>query len=226
MPRLARPRGLTRKAVHARSVFLHHFPAGYRDRTYTAWERDYKVTAHTRWEAALNKDQLAIHIDNGDFAAVAQAAVKIESRTNLLFSFEKMALRDAIKSPVGARTFAVGLNDFLHGAGTMEDRFERWVDAVSRLPRKQTRVLTWPMATVFGMIAAPAEHVFLKPVVTRVAAEAYGYDFTYRSRPNWQTYQSLLGFAERVRRDTRDLGPRDMIDLQSFIWVLGSDEYD
>jgi hypothetical protein len=29
-----------------------------------------------------------------------------------------------------------------------------------------------------------------------------------------------------VRTDTRDLGPIDMIDLQSFIWVQGSDEYD
>jgi hypothetical protein len=28
-----------------------------------------------------------------------------------------------------------------------------------------------------------------------------------------------------VRRDQRDLKPRDMIDLQSFIWVMGSDEY-
>jgi hypothetical protein len=28
-----------------------------------------------------------------------------------------------------------------------------------------------------------------------------------------------------VRRDLRDLRPRDMIDLQSFIWVQGSDEY-
>ena len=24
----------------------------------------------------------------------------------------------------------------------------------------------------------------------------------------------------------RDLRPRDIIDLQSFIWVMGSDEYD
>ncbi len=40
------------------------------------------------------------------------------------------------------------------------------------------------------------------------------------------SYASLLEFAEQVRRDTRDLRPRDMIDLQSFIWVLGSDEYD
>jgi len=29
-----------------------------------------------------------------------------------------------------------------------------------------------------------------------------------------------------VRSDTADLEPRDMIDLQSFIWVQGSDEYE
>jgi hypothetical protein len=46
------------------------------------------------------------------------------------------------------------------------------------------------------------------------------------SRPNWDTYTSLREFAEAVRRDNRDLKPRDMIDLQSFIWVQGSDEYD
>ena len=67
--------------------------------------------------------------------------------------------------------------------------------------------------------------MFLKPNVTREAARQYGVDFDYRSRPNWATYRSLLDFAEAVRRDQRDLGPRDMIDLQGFIWVQGSDEY-
>jgi len=33
-------------------------------------------------------------------------------------------------------------------------------------------------------------------------------------------------FAEVVRRDLRDLKPRDMIDIQSFLWVQGSDEYE
>jgi len=28
-----------------------------------------------------------------------------------------------------------------------------------------------------------------------------------------------------VRSDLRDLRPRDMIDVQSFLWVQGSDEY-
>ena len=152
--------------------------------------------------------------------------MRIESRTNLLFSFEKMALRDAIRSRAGARQFSTGLYDFLWGSGSEETRFERWCDAVAALPRRQTRVLTWPLVTVFGFIARPDVHIFLKPNVTRVAAKAYGFEFHYQSKPNWATYRSLLDFAETVRRDTRDLRPKDMIDLQGFIWVQGSDEYD
>jgi hypothetical protein len=39
-------------------------------------------------------------------------------------------------------------------------------------------------------------------------------------------HASLLAFANRVRDDVRDLSPRDMIDIQSFLWVQGSDEYE
>jgi len=65
----------------------------------------------------------------------------------------------------------------------------------------------------------------LKPNVTRVAAREYGFEFRYQSRPSWDTYASLLEFAAQIRGDLRDLRPRDMIDLQSFIWVQGSSEY-
>jgi hypothetical protein len=162
----------------------------------------------------------------GQFAQIASHAVSIESRTNLLFSFEKMALRDAVKRPDGAQAFAEGLYEFLHGRASEERRFERWCETVAGLPRRQTRVLTWPIVTVFGFVAHPDRHIFLKPNVTRVAAREYDFDFQYASRPNWSTYASLLDFAARVLRDQRDLGPRDMIDAQSFIWVQGSDEYE
>jgi len=131
-----------------------------------------------------------------------------------------MALRDAIKT--GAREFATGLYDWLHG----KKNFERWIEVVESLPRKQTRVLTWPLVTVFGFIAVPEREIFLKPNVTRIAAREYEFDFQYKSRPNLDTYKNLLAFAEQVRKDTRDLKPKDMIDLQSFIWVQGSDEYE
>jgi hypothetical protein len=35
----------------------------------------------------------------------------------------------------------------------------------------------------------------------------------------------LLNFAQTIRRDLVDLWPRDMVDIQSFIWVQGSDEH-
>ncbi|MDQ1405878.1 MAG: hypothetical protein QOG55_1507 [Acidobacteriaceae bacterium] len=35
----------------------------------------------------------------------------------------------------------------------------------------------------------------------------------------------LLDFVAVVRHELRDLRPRDIIDIQSFLWVQGSDEY-
>lgn len=190
------------------------------------WERGYKWAAHEKWTAALGNSAFKRLLSSGDHAEIARTAVTIESRTNLLFSFEKMALRDAVKSPAGSKAFAEGLFAFLYGGGSDERRFDDWRDTVEGLPRKQTRVLTWPLLTVFGFIAQPERHFFLKPNVTRVAADEYDFEFAYVSRPNWDTYASLMDFAETARRDNADLKPRDMIDLQSFIWVQGSDEYE
>jgi len=212
--------------ARCRRKFLKFFPDGFEDETYIDWERDYKEEAHQRWNEMLDQGALRSLIESGDYPEAARRAVTIESRTNLLFSFEKMALRDAVKSRAGAKAFVEGLYDFLHGSDSLESRFSRWIDVVGALPRKQTRVLTWPVVTVFGFIAQPKVHVFLKPMVTKRAANAYGFDFEYRSRPNWDTYDSLLRFAKAVRRDVIDLKPRDMIDIQGFIWVQGSDEYD
>jgi hypothetical protein len=35
-----------------------------------------------------------------------------------------------------------------------------------------------------------------------------------------------LTLAKPVRSNLADLNPRDMIDVQSFLWVQGSDEYE
>ena len=217
---------LPASALRCRRKFLRFFPGGFADETYIDWERGYKWEAHERWMAALAADSFRALLRQRRYADVASFAVTIESRTNLLFSFEKMALRDAVKPPAGAKAFAEGLYEFLHGRAGEERRFEHWCETVAALPRRQTRVLTWPIVTVFAFLAQPDRHVFLKPNVTRVAAREYGFDFTYASRPNWGTYACLLDFASRVCRDQRDLGPRDMIDAQSFIWVQGSDEYE
>jgi hypothetical protein len=213
-------------AGRCRRKFLHFFPDGFRDETYLAWERYYKASAHREWERVLNQQLHATLLRDGDFAEVALRAVRIEARTNLIFSFEKMALRDAVRSPAGAKQFAIGLYDFLYAKGSVKEKFDRWCEVVAALPRKQTRVSTWPIVTVFGFIAQPDRHIFLKPNVTRRAAQEYQFPFHYESHPSWSIYANCLEFGEEVRRDLRDLRPRDMIDLQSFIWVQGSSEYE
>src|SRR3954467_12900128 len=139
---------LGRGPTRCRAKFLRFFPGGFRDETYLDWERGYKEQAHKRWEEQLNRDEFRALLKAGEFRKIAGRAVKIESRTNLIFSFEKMALRDAVKPLAGARAFANGLYEFLHGAGRMEKKFARWCEVVGGLPRRQTRVLTWPMVTV------------------------------------------------------------------------------
>jgi hypothetical protein len=220
LPASVSPRRRPDRPLRARRKFLRFFPGGFRDETYLDWERSYKWETHERWQEALGRDEFRRLLKAKAHAEIAVRAVRVEqrSRHSMIFSFEKMALRDAVKGADGAQAFAEGLYELLHGRGSVERRFERWVDVVAGLPRRQTRVLTWPLVTVFGFIAQPGTHIFLKPNVTRAAAQAYGFDLRYASRPNWETYASLLEFAARVRRDLRD--------LQSFIWVQGSEEYE
>ncbi len=220
----ARP-ALSLGARRCRAKFLHHFPKGFHDETYVDWERDYKWNAHERWENSLNEAAFRKLLKAGAFDEIAAKAVAIKSRTNLLFSFEKMALRDALKLPAGARAFAEGLFQLLYGPDDLPVRFEAWCGAIGALPRRQTRVLTWPVVTVFGFLALPKQHFYLKPNVTRRALDSYGLHFKYRSQPNAETYSELLSLARRVKRDLTLLHPRDMIDIQSFLWVQGSDEY-
>jgi hypothetical protein len=220
------PKVLSSGARRCREKFLRFFPKGFTDEKYIHWERGYKWLAHEQWEEVLNRKAFKTLLQAEKYAEICATAVRIESRTNLLFSFEKMALRDAVKPAEGARKFAEGLFEFLYGRAKIETGFDRWCDVIAALPRKGRRVLTHPVATVFGFIAEPETHIFLKPNVTRVAAREYGFELYYNSQPSWETYASMLEFAETVRRDLTDLSPRDMMDIQSFIWVQGSSEYD
>jgi hypothetical protein len=215
-----------RRVDAARERFLAFYPDRFRDADYVALERKYKADAHRRWRDLLGRADFSRRLAAGDHEAIARDAIRIEARTNLLFSFEKIAIRDAVSSPGGAKEFAEGLFEWLYGRGRVADRFDRWRDVVSELPRRQTRVVTWPVLTAFGFIARPKVHVMLKPMVTRRAAREYGFDLQYSSPPRWKTYESMLRFGATVREDLADWKPRDLIDIQSFIWVLGSEEYD
>src|SRR3954468_19660909 len=122
---------LTPGAKRCLRKFLQLFPQGYRDPEYVELERDYKWHAHLRWESTLSRPEMASLLRRRRFAELAATAVAIESRTNLLFSFEKMALRDAVRTGAGARLFGEGLYQFLHGKTEPETAFTQWCATIA-----------------------------------------------------------------------------------------------
>ena len=215
-------------AARCRHKFQLYYPNGFDDAVYQVAERSVKERAHLEWSAELNPPAYRRLLARGEHSRIVDIALRVESRCNLLFSFEKMALRDAVKVPADARLFANALYAFLYGRGSPQRKFEAWIAALAALPRRQSRVLSWPLVTVFGQIARPDSHLLLKPVVTRKAARAYGFDLDYQAAPSWPVYRDLQTFAAILQRDL-DRKPgfraRDMIDIQSFIWVQGAAEY-
>ena len=83
-------------STRGRKKFLRYFPKGFRDETYIDWERGYKWNAHEQWLAVLAAREFKALLAQKKFAEIAAHEVRIESRTNLLFS-------------EGAREFATGL---------------------------------------------------------------------------------------------------------------------
>jgi len=74
-----------RSVSRARKKFLHYFPKGFREEKYIAWERQYKLDAHLQFRQELDRDTYLKLLNASQYEKIAAIAVRIESKTNLLF---------------------------------------------------------------------------------------------------------------------------------------------
>ena len=81
----------------------------------------------------------------------------------------------------------------------------------------------WTAATYLPFLWRPEDHMFLKPEVTKDFAARVGHRFAsdYEARLDVVVYESLLDLASKTAVELAELKPRDRIDVQSFIWVVG-----
>jgi hypothetical protein len=193
--------------------FKRVFPVGFQGDAYHRNERDYKVKAHDLMASSLGKIGFGALVDNEDFAEICKRALAVVNQTNLIFPNEKMSLKDGLKSAAGATLFSVKLYALLYDDQPMSQRFDAFADCLSELHASK-----WTTATYFLFMRFPEQHMFLKPEVTRKAADACGFELNYRPEPNWFTYSKLLALSQYLFESLAELKPRDMIDIQSFIW--------
>jgi hypothetical protein len=206
--------------------FRQFFQGGFADASYidspVSGERQYKLRAHEKFVVTLGGGQLRALLENGDVDEAARRAMSVVGAVNLLASFEAAAFRDALQEPAAAVDLLSSLARVLDDEAVRSITFSRYVESVRALPQKQSRVATWPVATILPFLAQPDRHMFLKPGLTREAADALGFDLRYDAAPNWATYDALLRFAHGWLDRLRPLGARDFIDVQSFLYVVSS----
>jgi hypothetical protein len=169
----------------------------------------------------LGNGQIKELLDINNMDELTQRAKSVVSKVNLIAPHENMALSDALKDNDSAKNFFTHLLPLLDEPETNRKSFELYAGCVSNLPQKKgkARVATWPVATIMLFLAQPDRHMFLKPEVTKKAAETLGFDLHYNSTPNWTTYEALLRMGNIYKEQIKHLAPRDFIDVQSFIWV-------
>lgn len=219
---------LPRKRItlkQAEEDFKKSFPQGFADPSYlgdrTTGERNYKLYAHKQWLDKLGNGKVRELLDSNDIEELAERALSIISKVNLLSSFEKMAIHDALIQQGPAKKFFNTLIDLLDSPDITSQVYEPYIGAVCNLPQEKgkARVATWPVATILPFLAQPDRHMFLKPDTTLPGAETLGFDLHYRSEPNWITYDALLRMGGIYKSQIEHLAPKDFIDVQSFIWV-------
>jgi hypothetical protein len=203
--------------------FLSYFPDGFQDPKYLSGrqsEREYKVAAHDVMCESLGREILASLISSEKFTEVCARAKSIINKTNLIHHYEKIWLNNSLVSEPNQEKFATGLNELLYGEGSPQAQFENFVRMLYEI-----NAAKWTIATYFLFIGMPDDQMFVKPMVTKHAARLLGIDINYRPDVNWLTYGLILRLARTVKanllKDGRSfLAPRDMIDVQSFIYVI------
>lgn len=194
----------------ARARFLSIFPDGFADPGYAGHERDYKDKARAKLMATLLPEAAAESSGQGE------AILSVFRATNLLSTFEQIRIQEVLRGK--------NADAFVRAAG----RFTLSGDGAS-LTEMATALephaaATWPVVTYLPYLWAPDRHMFLKPTVTHDFAARVGHSFrdAYESKIGIEVYQCLLDLTSKTEAEIADLQPRDRIDLQSFIWVIGA----
>ena len=199
--------------------FMANFPDGFEDASFIKATRNANLLGHKFCTQLLSQDELSRLIEDSCFGAVCDRARHVEATTNLLTKSERKALHEALETPACQKLFSLALADLLYGAETEEARFKHFLRTLGILQLNK-----WPFATLFSFVRHPQQAAYIKPAAIQKAAKALCWRINYKPEPNWKTYDAVLRLYSYVRANLLEEGllPRDLSDVQSFIWSIDS----
>jgi hypothetical protein len=201
--------------------FLREFPEGFYGQKFKEHEREYKEKAHALASELLGKEAFGALLEAEDYAEIVKRALKIANATNLIFPNERMSLKDGLQTPESQQQFSKVLYSLLYDS---EEELENRFVAFSKM-LENIDAAKWTTATYFLFIIHPDKYMFVKPTITQYSSELCGYEVNYKPQLNWLTYKSVLSFSKYIKSEISELKPRDMIDVQSFMWCIAPGTY-
>jgi hypothetical protein len=204
--------------------FRKAFAGGFQDEQYALRERDWKWSRHEMWRDSVSPDGFRTLATASPEQATALIEQMIETESPMLHPRDEIVpLRDVIHQPEHAATYFTTLADLLEAPSLTPDVFDNHLQALASLPAVGSgNLATWTIVTIIPYLVQPSRHMFLKPGRIDEATRRLGKNIHCSPTPTWDTYQRVLAFGNDLLEFLKPHGAQDMIDVQSFIWVITS----
>ena len=185
-------------------------------------EVNYKQATVRKATAFLNETELRQLLENEDYDTFIERIEAIGTDNNLLYRSIPMQgdLNILYQPDLDREEFCKAFVDLIHGRGESPERLARYCDFVEthNLPSK------WTFPTYFLFICHPDKEMFVKPRSTQAFLKLLGCEDVYSRQLSATTYAAILDISRSLAVALDSFGPRDMVDIQGFMWVCANAE--
>lgn len=212
------------------ALIRHRYPdwESFSHPAFVAEETAPKRASVQKAQQLLSQSALDALLAQGDFDGFVDRLNRLAKDNNLLWRLAPSSGDTAVlyHPNLDTPTFCVQMRNLLYGDRPSPERLQTFSDYLKEqdLPNK------WPFATYYLFLCHPDADMFVKPRTARwflkfTWAEEPEEELALKTKvlismfPGAGSYGALLAHSAELRQALSPFGARDMVDVQSFVWV-------
>lgn len=188
----------------------------FKDKKFEEEERDYKVEAGEFFQELLSEEEFRRLLAQDEYPEIIDRMRKIGSKTNLLYlGTPRSSDLSIIIPPEKPQEICEAIFDLFYGDGDSPERLQKYVGFC----QENNFDCKWTAPTYYLFLLYPETDYFVKPTIVQWLLKLVGSEHKYNSTPSAELYGEILNICNQIKKELLEYEPRDMIDIQSFIWT-------